>query len=181
MGSCDGPWRKAVAVNNAIRRASGDVLIVADADVWCDGIDAAVAEVVSGAPWAVPHNRVARLTHKATADVLAGGALGGDTIEKPYPGIEGGGIVVMHRDLWRLAPMDPRFVGWGQEDEAWGIVLRTYGGKIRRHKSTLWHLWHPPQERESRGIGSEASMALFRRYVIHPETVLFEARKALEC
>lgn len=180
VGVCDGPWRKAVAVNNALRRATGDVVVIADADVWCDTTIDAVDEVLAGNPWSVPHSKVKRLTEQATAAVLAGGPLCGDLDERAYEGIEGGGIVVMHRDLWKQAPMDPRFVGWGQEDEAWGIALRTHGGRIRRLKGVLWHLWHPPQRRDSRGIGSEASLELFKRYVHQPDIVLNEARKALQ-
>ena len=43
-GSCpDGPWRKGLAVADALTRARGDVLVVADADVWTDGVAEAVS------------------------------------------------------------------------------------------------------------------------------------------
>ncbi|MGV2386818.1 MAG UNVERIFIED_CONTAM: glycosyltransferase, partial [Thermobifida fusca] len=37
-----GAWCKAAAVEAGLADATGDVLVVADADVWCDGIGAAV-------------------------------------------------------------------------------------------------------------------------------------------
>lgn len=179
-GGCDGPWRKAVAVNDAIKRSSAEILVIADADVWCDNISESIDEVRGEAHWSVPHSKVHRLTDHATEAVLAGGPFGGTTEEPPYPGVEGGGIVVLERELWERAPMDPRFVGWGQEDEAWGIALRNHGLKIRRLNGMLWHLWHPPQERASRGIGSTESFELFRQYVYHPDRALDEARRALQ-
>lgn len=34
-----GPWVKALAVADALPRATGDLLVIADADVVCDGVD----------------------------------------------------------------------------------------------------------------------------------------------
>lgn len=178
-GGCVGPWRKAVAVNNAIRQSTAEILVIADADVWCDHVVDSIEEVRGEAHWSVPHSKVCRLTKEATAEWLAGGKPTA-TEENPYPGVEGGGIVVLERELWERAPMDPRFVGWGQEDEAWGISLRNHGLKIRRQPGVLWHLWHPPQQRDSRGIGSAESFELFREYVHNPDRALELARRALQ-
>lgn len=179
-GRCEGPWRKAVAIQDAINQTAADILVVADADVWCDNVFASIEEVANGAHWSIPHHKVCRLTEAASEAVYAGGPLEGPTVEKPYPGVQGGGIVVLTRELWNKAPMDPRFVGWGQEDEAWGISLANNGCKIRRLKGELWHLWHPPQQRASRGIGSTDSFDLFREYVYHPDRALELARRALQ-
>lgn len=146
----------------AIAGTDAETLIVADADVWCDGLQAAV-EAVDETGWAVPHSHVHRLTPEATSDLLAGGGYG-NLEEKPYRGVAGGGIVVVTRSTWQQVPMDPRFEGWGAEDEAWGLALRRLIGHPFKQTGPLWHLWHPPQARKSRGIGSDANVALYRRY-----------------
>lgn len=159
-----GPWCKAAAVADALPRAAEAVLIVADADVWCDGVDDAVAAVLAGAPWAIPHRKVRRLSQHATAGVLAGGPLVDELVQPAYTGFEGGGMVVLPRALYERAPLDHRFAGWGQEDEAWALALRALAGPPWRGEAPLWHLWHPPQARDSRRWGSPASRALHARY-----------------
>ena len=162
----DGPWCKAAAVAGGLRDATGDVLVIADADVWCDGLDDAVHAVADGAPWAIPHRTVTRLTEQATGDVLAGATPDGrmEVEQRPYTGTMGGGITVLPRVLYEQIPLDPRFIEWGQEDEAWGVALTTLVGRPWRGTTGLYHLWHPPQRRQSRSSGHPAGVALARRY-----------------
>jgi hypothetical protein len=160
----DGEWSKATAVADALSKTDADVLIVADADVWTDGLPAAVAAVQDGAPWVVPHGRVRRLDGPSTAAVLAGGEWGGTLDQPAYMGYPGGGITVLPAATYRAAPLDPRFVGWGQEDLAWSVALKRIAGAPWRGKSDLWHLWHPPQPRMTRQVGSEAGAELLKRY-----------------
>lgn len=166
-------WCKAEAVANAIADQPGDILVVADADVWSDGVVEAIQRVRDGAPWVIPHHRVHRLTPEATRDVLAGRPPNVGMLLDPfteglpgiaYTGVMGGGIVVLRRELYEACPLDPRFVGWGQEDEAFGLALRCLYGPPVRLSAPLWHLWHPPQPRLNRGTGSEAGLALYKRY-----------------
>ena len=84
--------------------------------------------------------------------------------ERPYHGWAGGGIVVTTGETYRQAPLDPRFVGWGQEDEAWALALSVLVGKPRRGTADLVHLWHPPAERKSRSVGNHNNLALLNRY-----------------
>lgn len=178
-GSCgDGPWRKAVAVADALSRADGDVIVMADADVWTDGVAEAVQVVESGrARWAVPHYQLRRLSQAATDWTLRHGEFplgykatddeGRDIYihdQRPYVGFAGGGMVVLTRDLYREAPLDPRFEGWGQEDEAWRCALRVLSGKEWRGTADMWHLWHPKPERMSRYVGNAAGRMLLQRY-----------------
>lgn len=161
-----GPWCKAAAVADALPDAAGEVLVVADADVWCDGVQAAVDAVASGAGWAVPHLRVHRLTEAATTAVLDGAPLEDrlPLAQRPYTGFAGGGMTVLPRAVYDEVPLDPRFAGWGQEDEAWALALTCLAGDPWRGSAPLWHLWHPPQDRQSRRWGSPASQDLWRRY-----------------
>lgn len=178
-GSCEGPWVKALAVDDAAQKATGDIFVIADADVWCDGTSQVVDAVRRGARWGAPHDKVHRLTPEATADVLAGATPGGPTEDKPYRGRLGGGVVVLTRHLWETAPMDPRFVGWGQEDDAFALALRRVAGDGCRLGHDLWHLWHPPQPRMVHGVGSPEGLALYRRYTRKQliDTAIAQARE----
>lgn len=161
-----GQWCKAAAVAAALHDADGDVLVVADADVWCEGVLQAVTAIAEGAPWAIPHGNVHRLTEQSTAALLDGAVLDATTAlaERPYAGFAGGGMTVLPRSVYERVPLDVRFAGWGQEDEAWAIALSCLGGQPWRGAAPLWHLWHPPQPRLTRRWGSEDSRYLWQRY-----------------
>lgn len=159
-----GPWVKAAAVWAATPRSG--VVIVADGDVWCDALAVAVEAVRGGAPWALPHRTVRRLAPEPTRRVLAGAPPSRrmECTQLPYRGTRGGGLVVLRAEVLRAVPPDPRFEGWGGEDAAWGHALTALAGRPASGHAELWHLWHPPQARLSRRIGSHANQALLERY-----------------
>lgn len=164
-GSCgDGPWVKARAVADALSRSTDEIIVIADADVWCDGLDQAIEAVEHGKPWAVPHHSVYRLNEQATRTLIDTGQTVGLYDEPPYRGHLGGGIVVIRRDVYDRIPLDPRFEGWGREDDSWGYALLELVGWPAQFDHKLLHLWHPPQERPNRKRGSAANEALFIRY-----------------
>lgn len=163
----DGPWCKALAVRDALEQTDADVLAICDADAWTDGLAAAVCAVRDGAAWAVPHRGVFRLTETATALYAAGSDLAElETEERPYLGFEGGGMTVLRRDVYENCPLDPRFTGWGGEDDSFGFALRALHGAPWRPTEymPLVHLWHPPQERATRSFGSLEGRELRKRY-----------------
>lgn len=163
-----GPWVKAAAVMPVVAECSEEVLVIADADVWCEGVAEATEAVQQGAPWAIPHRHVARLAPKATAAVLDGAEPKGQPLEQaPYRGAPGGGIVVAHRDTLLDIPLDPRFAGWGHEDASWGAALTKLAGRPWRGQLVLHHLWHPPQPEQSadRLLGTAENRALYSRYL----------------
>lgn len=159
------PWVKAAAVADGLSRASGDVLVVADADCWTDGLAEAVA-LLDNAAWVIPHLTVNRLTPESTEAVLAGADPAGvhDWDQAPYHGWAGGGFIVVRRHDYEQAPLDPRFAGWGLEDASFALAAETLIGPHLRLTWPLWHLWHPPQARMNRRIGNPQSEALWRRY-----------------
>lgn len=160
-----GPWCKGAAVNPAAATIGERIVVVADADVWTTSLTQAVEAVQAGAGWAVPHHRVHRLTKTATDRLIAdtGGPL---ELEEPaYTGIQGGGIVVLPRATLQEIPLDERFRGWGQEDQAWGIALHHLVGPAARLNADLLHLWHEKQDRRDRKTGSPESHQLYRRYL----------------
>lgn len=165
-GSCAGDWSKGAALADAYGRATGDVLVLADADsfVAAGTLRRAVAAVEAGTPWVMPHLWVQRLSRRFTAEVLAGAApRRGRNCRQPYRGVMGGGIVVLLRTAWEtVCGIDERFCGWGGEDISFGWALETLVGPPERLDGELWHLWHPHPAPRRRG--SPASEALAGRY-----------------
>jgi len=168
-------WCKAEAVRNALHWTSDDtdILVIADADCIAVNIGDAVGAVRSGTHnWAMPHQTVHRLNRIGTDLVMTQGADPAKLprtshyyAQMPYTGYAGGGIVVCKKNTYTECPLDPRFVGWGQEDESWAIALRClFGPPWRPRHAPLWHLWHPPQQRSSRAVGSIQSRNLRTAY-----------------
>lgn len=159
------PGVKASAVMPAIKRARSDLIVVADADCWTDGLARAAAMVTEGAAWAVPHGMVHRLTEEGTGALLAGDPWQEQPLDRPaYQGLAGGGFVIAPRKTLLSVPLDPAYVGWGQEDASWGLALHALAGDCWRGSSPLIHLWHPPQPKAMAKYGSIASRDRFRRY-----------------
>lgn len=157
-GTCpDGPWVKATAVADALSRTDAEVVVVHDADVWTDGIDAALV-ALGEHPWAVPHLMVHRLAEGHVEPSVE------HLEQRPYIGYAGGGVTVLRRDVYEDCPLDPRFEGWGQEDRSWAHALTTLHGDLWRGAADLWHWWHPPEPRQSRHNGAKASVDLQHRY-----------------
>lgn len=167
--SSEGPFNRSEAIVDAALRSTGSVLVVADADVWCDPEPAVAAVDEHG--WAIPHLLIHRLSEAATLKVLdgqpwTGQQLSGDNRQdrRPYKGHETGTLVALRRDVLLDVPPDIRFVGWGQEDDAWALALRELIGRPWRGRDDLFHLWHPAPPRLTRRVGSQENLGLFRRY-----------------
>lgn len=157
-------WCKADAVADGLSRATGDLLVITDADVWSDHLQEAIDAVEAGAAWAMPHWRIRRLTEHGTQQFVDGERETAELAEEHYA-VHGGGIVVLTRETYERVPLDSRFVGWGGEDKAWGAALHTLAGNEVVVRQPLWHLWHPPQQRMTRLVGNEANDLLRRRYI----------------
>jgi hypothetical protein len=167
-GDCPGEWSKGRALADAITRASHDILVLADADsvVPADTLADAATRVAAGAAWVMPHRRVYRLSEAHTARVYAGAEpQPRDTCRPPYIGVTGGGITVVSRATWNtVGGIDPRFVGWGGEDIAFGWALETLCGRGVHLAAPLFHLWHTQEFQGQHRRGSPASEALAGRY-----------------
>jgi hypothetical protein len=156
----DGPWCKGLAVASALSCTNDERLVVADADVWTDGIVEAV-EQLDNQRWAIPHRTVYRLNEYATADVLDGSQPDLDRLDgRPYYGTKGGGVVAIRRSTLLDIPIDPRFQGWGGEDRSWGIALHRLAGNPWVGLADLIHLWHPPQDDAAPVRGPKAKVLI---------------------
>jgi hypothetical protein len=154
-------WCKGQAVADALRWTRADVLVIADADSVAPNVGDAVKAVQRDRAWAMAHHMVHRLSWAATMKVF-NSSTWPQVIPRdkkhydawPYIAMAGGGITVINRDIYLQAPMDHRFLGWGQEDGAWGTALtRLYGPPWRSPHARLWHLWHPPQRKVAKVHG----------------------------
>lgn len=156
------------AILDARAWATADVLVVSDADVICDDLGALVEAARDG--WAVP-DLLHRLSPESTERVLEGEGWHGLPLStdngqdsKPYRVHEGGTLLAITAEAFDAAPPDPRFVGWGQEDDAWAAALRALVGPPTRVRTDVAHLWHPAAPRRSRSVGNDKNRALARRY-----------------
>jgi hypothetical protein len=168
----DGDWCKARAVRAALdAHPEAEVVVIHDADVLVQTahLASAMRAVYDGALWAVPHRLVHRLDRLTTIEFIEAGMLPEHTrlVRPPYVGVAGGGITVVRRDAYDGCPLDPRFVTWGSEDEAWGWALSTFYGPPWRGDADLVHLYHPhaaPGARRSIRMESEKLWRAYRAY-----------------
>ena len=166
LGPMGAFWNKGDAIANAFANATGDALIIADADSFVD--DWALEESVRRLeefPWVVPHGQVYRLNENATNQVIAGGKIRWHALERAtYEGPAGGGIVVMRREAYEAVNgIDPRFVGWGGEDISFAMALELLTGPHSRVGSPLVHLQHPRPNVKNRGsFANEALVAAYQ-------------------
>lgn len=162
----DDDWCKATAVDELVSHATGEILVISDADVWAEELRPAIAAVEAGACWAIPHTKVHRLDEVSAGNLIRSKSLefveGAPLARAPYIGVAGGGIVVLNRSDYENVPLDHRFVGWGGEDHSWGYALTTLLGLPTRCGGRLWHLWHPPQPHDA--VQRKANDKLRARY-----------------
>jgi hypothetical protein len=170
---CPGPdWVKGRAIQAGVERATGDTIVMMDADVFVsqDALNSTI-EIAQSAPWAVPHTMVHRLgrystlelTERAAATVVDYDPAGQVYARQPHKGVAGGGIVALSRTAYNaVGPPDTRFVGWGGEDTSWRRALDTMVGPHHRGDADMIHLWHPPQAEQQNP--SQAARRLAKRY-----------------
>jgi hypothetical protein len=149
--------------------------VVADADVLVPpaALTRSLAAVADGAAWAMPHGDVYRLDRNATNRLLIGSLdpmprqLSARLLERrAAPGPWGGGLVVLSLEAWETSGgIDPRFEGWGGEDEAWARALTALVGPCVREGAPMFHLWHERQDRRPGNRGSEETERLAGRYL----------------
>lgn len=164
----DGTWNKAKAVNDGVKRAKGDILMVSDSDVVVPdkAILDCVDNMIHGVVWAIPHRNVVRLDEGSTASVLkkapdTGEKLGGNTIRDKYVGVAGGGLFFMLRSAFMdIGGFDERFEGWGGEDLAFGIVATSAYGNPKRYGHDLIHLYHPYQPTKKGRFGDNEDLGM---------------------
>lgn len=181
-------WCKGEAVADALKRCRRQVLVIADADclVSQDALVASVAAVQSGAPWAVPHDRVLRMSREFTAQALSApaGAVSGMaaiTLARPeYTGYAGGGIFVVSRAVYDAAGGIPSsFRGWGAEDQAFAVILDCLAGPHIRGAANLYHFWHNPHPSKRTPGNNNKRLQQIRSAAKNGQAALLEVLRTL--
>jgi predicted glycosyltransferase involved in capsule biosynthesis len=145
------PFSKTIAVNNAYRRASGDVLAIVDADVWVEPrvFQAAEKRIQSGRiSWVRPCNTVYRINQSVTNRIVARRPMvafpkiTAADCERVTPVV--GLVCVFSRELFEsVGGMDPRFRGWGWEDTCFNQIMDFKSKRCLIQRNPVYHLWHP--------------------------------------
>jgi len=160
----DAPFSKSVAVNDAASRASGDVLVIVDADGFmsADRVMHCVSEIRAARKrgqrlWFVPYRKFYRLTEEASRLLLASDPRSPHEFREPLqqeyvlndtdPAIGhwyGAMIQIMPREAFdEVGGWDPRFRGWGGEDHAAMRAMDTLWWPHKTLPSQVLHVWHP--------------------------------------
>lgn len=180
----DIPWCKGRLWNEALAKVDTPLTILTDADiVMPQGVDHAVEAIRSGVAGFTRFGMVIRLSDMATKFLLSGGnpihatprythrMMLEENITNSWPGQV---PIIGKTELLRQVPFDPRFIGWGGEDHAWGFAAKTmfkarldeWGMELPywATRNDVVHLYHAPQERMNRQHGSPECEALHARY-----------------
>lgn len=149
-------WVKGRAIDDALGRAKGEVIVVADCDVIMDPIALrqSVIMVQHGAPWSQPHTMVHRANAAMTQLILRQSAEADPLIpaaaqceRPPHATAPGGGIFAMKRVNYdAIGGIPQAFRGWGSEDKALALLADTLLGPCAQGSAVLVHLFHPHQQ-----------------------------------
>lgn len=134
------------AINMAARRATGDVLLIADADTIPDppaSLKDAVAATTEDRLWRLPSDYY-MLTEQATRCIVAGGVWPVDSYYEWHGRNRSwSGLVIVPIEAFMLVGgYEERFVGWGADDAAMALALTTLWGPVVRYEGAALHLWH---------------------------------------
>lgn len=141
-GSCEGRWRKGVAIADALAKTDAQTLYIIDADIILPFVDVEPDGLV------IPFNRCYNLTQSATERLYdcGVGIPSGLPLEKVRERFRwAGGVWIIDRALYELLPVDSRFEGWGGEDESFCLAIATLHSPLTMLDGDVWHLWHEPQ------------------------------------
>lgn len=147
----ESPFSKTIAVNNAFKQSSGEVIVILDADCWVEPeVLRRGARIISSrrAPWVRPCNKVNRINKRTTDHILSNPTrtqfpqITPQMTERITPVV---GLVCMvpRSAFLKAGGMDPRFRGWGWEDTAWNWMIDGLHGKAQIWNYSINHLWHP--------------------------------------
>lgn len=161
----DKPFSKAVAINRAVARSHGDILVLVDADGFLPAHDVLhCADEIRKARkrghklWFVPYRRFYRLTEEATQRILASDPRNPYTLPDPPdardsmsddPAVNkahwyGALIQIVPREGFdAVGGWDERFRGWGGEDHAIMRATDTLYGLHKTLPGRVLHFWHP--------------------------------------
>ncbi len=166
MGSnFDYPFCKTAAVNDAFSRATGDIIVILDADCYISGdVITYCAESIRAQRkrgrklWYIPYRRFYRLNEIASLWLLNSDPADPMQFGDPPPAGQlenlpasashghwfGAMIQIMPREAFEVAGgMDTRFAGWGCEDVSFLYAVDTLYARHRTYNAPVYHIGHP--------------------------------------
>jgi hypothetical protein len=162
-----GLFSYARAINAARRQATGDWFLSYSVDALppSKGLLGFLAEMLKSRPWAACMLGQNRFNHHQTELILRGEPPRSKHVGPPAGGIAYGpeAILAVRADVWdSMRGYDEGFVGWGPEDKAWHLALKTIfpSGWDLPTDEFFRTLWHPPVSRSM----LPQNMELFREY-----------------
>ena len=155
------PFNRSAAINDAAKKATRDIFIIADADIAfnIDQIENAI-EALNFHPWVIPYRSRIHLSLEKTNELYKKNpsiTLDDSDIEGcEILGLSGyqqvGAIIIVPRNNFeKVGGFDERFKGWGREDDAFAMAMNIICGQYFRVETTMWHLYHPLQSQENIG------------------------------
>lgn len=173
-GESDDTFTRASALNAAITRATGDVIVQADPDslVPLDTLAEAI-ELAAIDGLVIPHSEWLYLTPEATRLVLDGLPL--DDVTPAHceeHGSKGSGnVTVFSRRTWeKCGGFDERFGMWGGDDGAFSYAAEAFTQPTRRLDGPMVHLWHPRLPQSVPGsVGFVEQFAILSEYRDAPD------------
>lgn len=152
----EGDFNKAAACNAGFFEARASVVGFIDADMLLNPATllACFKRVMKNDEVIRPFGSLVELSVFETADYLKTGSIpaGDYSLRDDSRGSEqipacGGAFVIRSERYEKAGGMDERFLGWGGEDDAFGISLNLTGSKLLVLKAEpAFHLWHPRTE-----------------------------------
>jgi hypothetical protein len=146
---------KGRAINNAAKRASREVLLIADADVVFTQ-----EQILNSLPflndyaWVLPYTYLYKINQTMSNIVVK------YPIDDNLPSLSteafltiltrqnprNGALQLLTKESFNaVGGYDERFVGWGDEDVAFCCALQSIVGKGYCYNDKIYHLWHPQQ------------------------------------
>jgi hypothetical protein len=165
---CHEPFCRSRAVNDAARKATGDLFMIVDTDViYNPCLINGITSLIPCHPWVIPYTNGYKLSRKATGDILEKGLAGFLPVKKEDIEINitlaGSFINAMTRKAFEAVNgFDERFQGWGGEDNAFVMSLDTICGQHYRMNEDIYHLWHPPAKVDAENYRN--NLLLCQRY-----------------
>lgn len=139
------PFSRAQARNDAVSNSTADVVVLCDADTlpMPDALASAIKGASESAVLHLPYTQYVGLTEKH-AKAVTSNKTGVDDMEwlETADHSIGGVWVIQPKAWWNAEGMDPKFTGWGWEDNAFYFASNTLNGDTVRHTGNIYHLWH---------------------------------------
>jgi glycosyltransferase involved in cell wall biosynthesis len=164
------PFSRACSINEGVKEAETEVVIISDADVIVHRgqLERAIDLANDGHPGLIiPFERYLYLTKGESRRIVSTSKLPFRPAVEWTMGNSVGPCVVVRRDSFlKIKGYDPRFRGWGFEDVAFNDTALTVLGPTHRIPGDLWHLWHPVDKtNNTENPHYQANLSLCQRYV----------------